>query len=193
MDRTKLADEIRGAGRALRFADGPVMGFSFKSKSIRAHHSPRNKIKTSDWDIIRMAATCSQCDAAASATDIEFTEEWADCYQSFARMIWPIIDHDPDCEAEPYLPVSDAATKEFLKAKKRFEAERHAREATKTLKAKKTGSQEEKKSEGPAPLRAKPKAARKTLQKKKRPAPKKASLKKTAKRAKKKSVKGKKQ
>lgn len=129
MDRAKLADEIRGAGNAVRFADGPVIGGSWRNGKFRSMHSPRAKIKTPDWKVIRTASTCHTCDAVASKKDRELAQEWADCYQSFARLIWPCINHDPDCIAEPYISVSEQASAWFAKLKSKFEARRKARES----------------------------------------------------------------
>jgi hypothetical protein len=120
MDRKELADEIRGAGYALRFADGPVVGIrTLKGKRMHLE-SPEHKILTCDAEIIRIAATCSTCDAVASKFDIQFAADIADCYRSFARLIWPCIDHDDYCKAEPYLPVSEDARTDFAKMKADF-------------------------------------------------------------------------
>lgn len=132
MDRAKLADEIRGAGNAARFADGPVIGGSWKNGKFVAIHSARTKIKTPDWKVIRMASTCSTCDAVASKSDRELAQEWADCYQSFARLIWPCINHEDDCIAEPYISVSESASARFATLKAKFEAQRKAREGSDT-------------------------------------------------------------
>lgn len=129
MDQAKLADEIRGAGNAVRFADGPVIGGSWKNGKFVAMHSPRTKLKTPDSEVIRMASTCSTCDAVASKSDRESAQEWSDCYQSFARLIWPCINHEPGCIAEPYISVSEEASARFAKIKAKFEAERKARES----------------------------------------------------------------
>lgn len=126
MDQAKLADEIRGAGFAVRYADGPVIGGSYRNGKFRSMQSPRTKLKTPDWKVIRMASTCHACDAVASKTDRELAQEWADCYQSFARLIWPCINHEPYCEATPYIPVSEKASSSFAKVKARFEARRKA-------------------------------------------------------------------
>jgi hypothetical protein len=122
MERKKLAHEIRSAGFALRYADGPVMRFSFRDGQAKKTNQSLRKLRSSDAKIISLASTCSQCDAVASHYDIEFATDAADCYQSFARLIWPCIDHDPVCDAEPYLSVSGKATKSFAKVKARFDA-----------------------------------------------------------------------
>lgn len=127
MRREDLANELRGVGNGLRYADGPVAAVTGIGSSERSLHSPTNKLKTSDWKVVRMAATCSQCDAVASKEDIELAEQWADCYQSFARLIWPCIDHEKHCSALPYISVSESVSKHFQKLKARFEAKRQAR------------------------------------------------------------------
>lgn len=127
MKREDLANEIRGAGMALRFADGPVTVTSFRGSKTISHHSVVNKLKMSDERIVTMAATCSTCDAVASKVDIELAEEWADCYQAYARLIWPCIDHQEWCFGEPYIPVSKLASKRFRKIKEKFDAKRKAR------------------------------------------------------------------
>lgn len=131
MDRKKLADEIRSAGNALRYADGPVIGGGWRGGKFRSLHSPMRKLKTPDALIIRMASTCSTCDASASKRDRETVEQMADCYQSFARLIWPCINHEPYCEAQPYIPVHEGAAKAISKAKEKLEARRKAKEAEK--------------------------------------------------------------
>lgn len=40
--------------------------------------------------------------------------------------IWPCIDHEDYCDAEPYLPVSESASKRFKEVKARFNAKRKA-------------------------------------------------------------------
>lgn len=127
MRREDLANELRGVGNGLRYADGPVAVITGFGNSMRSLNSPINKLKTSDWKIVRMAATCSTCDAVASKADIELAEDWADCYQSFARLIWPCIDHQKGCPAEPYISVSKSVSKQFQKIKAKFEAKRQAR------------------------------------------------------------------
>jgi hypothetical protein len=77
--------------------------------------------------IVTMAATCSTCDAVASKIDIELAEGMADCYQAYARLIWPCIDHEEWCSGEPYIPVSKSASKRFKKIKETFDAKRKAR------------------------------------------------------------------
>jgi len=124
-----LADEIRGAGLTLRYADGPVVGIRTERGKRRRLESPGRKLRLPDWQIIRFAATCSTCDAVATEYDIEFAQDAADCYQSFARMIWPCIAHKHYCEAEPYLPVSKKSMRMFARVKARFEVKRRAREA----------------------------------------------------------------
>jgi hypothetical protein len=125
--REDLANEIRGAGMALRFADGPVTVTSFRRSKTISHHSAVNKLKMPDELIVTMAATCSTCDAVASKIDIELAEEWADCYQAYARLIWPCIDHEEWCFGKPYIPVSKSASKRFRKIKEKFDAKRKAR------------------------------------------------------------------
>jgi hypothetical protein len=126
MKREDLANEIRGAGHALRYADGPVTITTFLGDRVDSLHSPVNKLKTPDSKIILMASTCSECDAVASKIDRTLAEEWADCYQSFARLIWPCINHEEECTAEPYIPVSESASKRFQKIKAKFDAKRKA-------------------------------------------------------------------
>jgi len=126
MRREDLADEIRGAGNALRYADGPVLISHFIGDRSKSLHSPVNKLKMPDSEIISRAATCSTCDIVASQADIELAEEWADCYQSFARLIWPCIEHEPNCPAQPYISVSKSASKRFQKIKAKFEEKRQA-------------------------------------------------------------------
>ena len=121
MNRNDLANEIRGAGFALRYADGPVIGQIVRNGKPKNLHSVQRKLKLSDWDIIEMAATCSSCDEKASQFDIGFAEDVADCYQSFARMIWPCIDHEPGCPAKPYISVSGKSQRSFARLKAKFE------------------------------------------------------------------------
>jgi hypothetical protein len=130
MNRKDLANEIRAAGFALRYADGPVTRFSFRDGEVKGANQSLRKLRASDTKIVSMAATCSQCDAAAHEYDVKFAEEAADCYQSFARLIWPCIDHAPGCRATPYLPVSEKAAKSFAKIKAKFDAmqQRHLKE-----------------------------------------------------------------
>jgi DNA replication initiation complex subunit (GINS family) len=47
-------------------------------------------------------------------------------YQAYARPIWPCIDHEEWCPAEPYIPVSKSATKRFKRIKEKFDAKRKA-------------------------------------------------------------------
>lgn len=122
MNRKDLANEIRAAGFALRYADGPVVRFSLRDGEVKGANQALRKLRASDAKIIRMAAKCSECDAVASEYDVTFAEAAADCYQSFARLIWPCIDHAPGCRATPYLPVSERAAKSFAKIKAKFEA-----------------------------------------------------------------------
>lgn len=139
MNRKNLADEIRGAGFAVRYADGPVIGGMWgDDDDFEALESPASKLETPDWTVIRRASTCSECEAVASKVDIELAEAWADCYQSFARLIWPCIDHEPECEAEPYLPVSEKASKVFKQLKAKFQAKRKEMWAELEAKAKKS-------------------------------------------------------
>jgi hypothetical protein len=126
MKREDLANEIRGAGHALRYADGPVFASSWIGGEAQSLHSPVNKLKTPDSTIILMASTCSECDAVASKIDRTLAEDWADCYQSFARLIWPCITHEEECTAKPYIPVSKSASKRFHKLKAKFDAKRKA-------------------------------------------------------------------
>jgi hypothetical protein len=192
MDRKKLADEIRGAGNALRFADGPVIGGGWRDGKFRAIHSPTRKLKTPDVLIIRMASTCSTCDASASKRDREAVEQMADCYQSFARLIWPCIDHKPYCNAQPYIPVNEKAAEAIMKAKGKLEARLRAKEADKAAKVTQvhnppTERQEQQQSgdlkkaaKKIASLEEELAAARKALSKQKQPAIKKAVRKKPA-------------
>jgi hypothetical protein len=192
MDRKKLADEIRSAGNALRFADGPVIGGGWRGGKFRPIHSPMRKLKTPDGMIIRMASTCSTCDAFASRRDREAVAQMADCYQSFARLIWPCIDHMPHCNAQPYIPVSEKAAEAIMKAKGKLEARRRAKEADKAAKVIRvhnppTERQEQQESgelrkaaKRIASLEGELAAARKALKKQKRPALKKAVRKKPA-------------
>jgi len=126
MKREALADEIRGAGNAVRFADGPVLIGRTENGKMKILHSPEGKLGLPDEEIIRMAATCSTCEAVASKGDIELAGEWADCYQSFARFIWPCINHEKGCPAKPYISVSTSASKRFQKIKAKFDAKRQA-------------------------------------------------------------------
>jgi len=116
-----LADEIRGAGVGFRFADGPVSVMSFSRGKGKNNTSEKVKMQIVDLEIIEMAATCSTCDQVASKFDIDFATESADCYQSFARLIWPCIDHVEKCPAEPYLPVHEGPMRSFAKVKAEFE------------------------------------------------------------------------
>lgn len=127
MNRKKLADEIRAAGTGLRFADGPVFVSMRQSGRMTSLNSPKSKTGFSDRQIIRIAATCSACDAFASKVDRELAEMMADSYPSFARLIWLCIDHESSCEATPCTSVSEVASKQFAAAKARFEASRRAR------------------------------------------------------------------
>jgi len=198
MDRKQLADEIRGAGMAMRYADGPVIGFK-AGKSLRATHSPREKLQTPDLEIIRRASTCFTCDARASDFDIEFVEQMAGDYQGFARLIWPCIKHEPWCPAEPYISISEEAAEILAKARKKYEAQLKAKEAQKAAKLirgpkatpeKKKQQEKEavKAAKKIASLEAELEAARKALQKQSRRVTKKAVRKKPTK-AKKKPTK----
>lgn len=133
MDRKKLAEEIRGAGLAIRYLDGPVLEWR-PGKRPKAMHTPQGKLKTSDLEIIRMASTCHTCDAYASDSDIEFVESMADDYQGFARLIWPSVKHQPWCPAEPYISISEEAAEILATARKKFEAQLKAKEAKKAAK-----------------------------------------------------------
>lgn len=198
MNRKDLADEIRGAGFALRYADGPVVGVKVRNGKRRALESPRHRLMLSDWKLIRTASTCSDCRAVASKSDIELAEQWADCYQSFARLIWPCIDHASYCGAEPYIPVSEDASKYFAKVKAQFERKRQEREARKAAQA--SGEPSTKSALGwlsrdkqraaakIAALEAELEATKNALQKKKQRTSKKAPPKKTT-QAKKKTTK----
>jgi len=201
MDRKKLAEEIRGAGSAIRYLDGPVLEWR-PGKPQKAMHTPQEKIKTSDLDIIRMASTCHTCDAYASDSDIEFVESMADDYQGFARLIWPSVKHQPWCPAEPYIFISEEAAEILAKARKKYEARLIAKEAQKAAKLlrgpkatpekKKLQEKEaEKAAKKIASLEAELEAARKALQKQNRRVTKKAVRKKPTK-AKKKPAKKKK-
>jgi hypothetical protein len=189
MDRKKLADEIRGAGNALRFADGPVVGGSWRGEKFRSHHSPLRKLKATDSDIIRMASTCSTCSAFASRRDREAVVQMADCYQSFARLIWPCIDHVSGCTAQPYIEIDEQAARVLAKAKKKLAARRQAKNAEnarpviqpRNLETQIQQSEEIKKAAKKiASLEVELAAARKALRKKKRPAAKKAVRKRSA-------------
>lgn len=126
MDRESLAHEIRSAGNAIRFADGPVIRFETVNGIVRNANQGIRKLKLPDAEIIRNAATCSTCDAEASQFDIEFATESADCYQSFARLIWPCISHQKGCPAQPCISVWRAASKRFQRIKAKFDAKRQA-------------------------------------------------------------------
>jgi len=127
MKRKDLANEIRGAGFGLRYADGPATMTSRVGNRLVSHHSPKSKLRMPDAMIIGLAASCSTCEVVASVEDIELATEWADCYQSFARLIWPCIPHKKRCPAKPYIPVSKSAVRYFQKAKAEFDAKRKAR------------------------------------------------------------------
>ena len=116
-----LADEIRGAGAGFRFADGPVIIASIGKGKGRSDTSEKVKMQLPDFQIIGMAASCSTCEQVASEFDVDFAAESADCYQSFARLIWPCIDHVEGCPAEPYLPVHEGPKRSFVKVKAEFE------------------------------------------------------------------------
>lgn len=212
MKREDLANEIRGAGHALRYADGPVTYTSFRGGKVRSRHSPVSKLKTPDEQIVTMAATCSTCEAAASKIDIELAEEWADCYQAYARLIWPCIDHEEWCPAEPYIPVSKSASKRFKKIKEKFDAKRKAwadakakmtpgelkahlearrearlkrkNDAAKVKKVANKGMQEPEKKKAPVSKAKKSKPAKKASSVRKKTSPKKPSGKKPPKRKK---------
>jgi hypothetical protein len=201
MDRKQLAEEIRGAGRAIRYLDSPVLEWR-PGKRPKAMHTPQEKLKTSDLDIIRMASTCHTCDAYASDFDIEFVESMADDYQGFARLIWPSVKHQPWCPAEPYISISEEAAEILAKAREKYEARLIAKEAQKAAKLlrgpkatpekkKQQEKEAEKAAKKIANLEAELEAARKALQKQNRRVTKKAVRKKVTK-AKKKPTKKKK-
>lgn len=124
MNREDLAEEIRGAGFALRYADGPVIGGSFTSKKPFRKQIKNRKLKESDWMIIQRASTCFTCGERASDSDINEAIDMATSYKDFARQIWMSCEHDEDCdhyEADPpYMSVSDEAKEKFAKARKKF-------------------------------------------------------------------------
>ena len=138
MNREELAEEIRGAGFALRYADGPVIGGSLKSKKSAATQSTRRKLKESDWVIVRRASTCHTCGRRASDTDIEFAESMASNYQDFGRLIWLCIKHTRGCDSVSGITVSEEATKAFAKARKKWERKTEERAKKKENKAQKT-------------------------------------------------------
>lgn len=142
MNRKDLANEIRGAGQAWRFADGPVVTFSSRDKKSTRKMITRGKLRLSDQQIVEMAATCSTCEAVASPHDIRWAEDAAEDYQGFARLIWQVIEHSPACPATPYIPVYEGAKRRFAKAKAKFEIKqakksrkRAAKEKTKQKKS----------------------------------------------------------
>jgi len=120
MKREDLADEIRGAGFALRYADGPVVGGSFSSKRSTAKQIERRKLKESDLVVIRRASTCFNCEGRASDIDIEFTETMASNYKDFGKLIWLCIDHDIDCDSVSDISVSEKAGRKFLESKEKW-------------------------------------------------------------------------
>ena len=159
----------------MRYADGPVIGWK-AGKRRTPLHSPEEKLKTPDWDIIRRASTCHMCDARAPDIDIAFSETMADDYQGFARFIWPCIPHLTDCPSEPYISISEEAAKILASARKKYEAQIRAKEAQKATKLRrepkatpeKKNQQEkevEKVAKKIASLEAELEAARKSLQK----------------------------
>lgn len=150
MERKQLADEIRGAGLMFRFADGPVSGILTGRGAGQRVESPDIKAGLSDWKIIRLASTCSECDAVASKCDTELVEQMAENYEGFARLIWPCIKHEPWCGAEPYISVSEKATDILALAREAFEAKRKAekiQKAAKLLRGKKAIPEEKKQQE----------------------------------------------
>lgn len=124
MNRKDLAEEIRGAGFALRYADGPVIRSSLKSKKPVSKQIRNRKLKESDWTIIRRASTCFTCKKRASESNIEEAVEMASDYKSFARQIWMALEHRDYCdyyEADsPYMAVSEEAKTKFAKARKKY-------------------------------------------------------------------------
>ena len=120
MKREDLADEIRGAGFALRYADGPVVRASFSSKRSMGKQIERRKLKESDLVVIRRASTCFNCGGRASDIDIEFTEMMASNYKDFGKLIWLCIDHDIDCDSVSDISVSEKAGLKFLEAKEKW-------------------------------------------------------------------------
>ena len=130
MKREDLAEEIRGAGFMLRYADGPVLWGTAKSTKSPAKQAMRRKLKESDWTVVRRASTCHTCGSRASTSDIKEAEEMACDYQSFARQIWMAIDHDYFCCATPCVPISQDAQKAFARARKNF-VKRTAKKAKK--------------------------------------------------------------
>jgi hypothetical protein len=176
MKRHDLANEIRGVGHGLRYADGPVFGIRHIDGKRMATNSPQNKLATSDLTIIRMAATCFECLAEAPMFDIEFAEEVADCYQSFARLIWPCIDHEEGCGAVPHISVSEHAQSHFAKVKAEFDRRRaeHAQQlaspagkATPKKRAKKVTARPKARSDRRSTTKAKPTIKKKLPSKKK--------------------------
>jgi hypothetical protein len=151
MKREDLAEEIRGAGFALRYADGPVMWGRIESKKHPAEQSTRRKLKESDWVIVRRASTCHTCGKRASDTDIEFVESMASNYQDFGRLIWLSIKHARGCDALSDIAVSEAAKKKFAKAREKWtrKTEKSAKKTeNKAQKTKPTKSADEKRPRG---------------------------------------------
>lgn len=134
MNRQDLAEQIRGAGFALRYADGPVIGGSFNSTTPFFKQMPTRKLKESDGVVVRRAATCHNCGKRASDSDIKEAIEMASDYRSFARQIWMAINHRDDCDAEPYMPVSEKAKRST--AKLRWKQTQKAKEQAKKKVAK---------------------------------------------------------
>lgn len=125
MDAAKLADEIRGSDRGVRYANEvtPVVRVTTGSK-VKVMHSPETKLLTSDADIIRRASTCSECMAQASAADIKSCTAKADCYTTYAKLVWPFIKHTQwcPCTRRPAIRIDPAAAKEYTQFKTAFEA-----------------------------------------------------------------------
>lgn len=123
MNRKDLAEEIRGAGFALRYADGPVIGGSLKIKKPVSKQIKNRKLKESDWTTIRRASTCFTCRKRASDSNIEEAIEMASDYKSFARQIWMALTHREYCEYyeadSPYMEVSEEAKAKFAEARKK--------------------------------------------------------------------------
>ena len=117
MKREDLAEQIRGAGFALRYADGPVIGGSFNNMTPVFKQMTTRKLRESDGVVVRRASTCHTCSKRASVSDIEEAIEMASDYRSFARQIWIAINHHDDCDAEAYMPVSDKAKRSVAKAR----------------------------------------------------------------------------
>lgn len=172
-----LADEIRGAGAGFRFADGPVILASFSRGKGKNNTSEKVKMQLPDLQIIGMAASCSTCEQVASEFDIDFATESADCYQSFARLIWPCIDHLEGCPAEPYLPVHKGAMRSFAKVKAEFERLREERlkESASSRRVPRKTTAQRKKAKTAGPSSAKKRVAKKAAKKVAKKAAKKKS------------------